>query len=75
MSLTLMLVGLLFTTCMTSAKLSMKLVETFDEMRMESARPMSLKDQALVNQMFSQTKSEKTTQLKAKNTKSKLLIS
>jgi hypothetical protein len=70
MSLAIMLASLLLTTCMTSAKLSVKLVETFDEMRMASARPVSQKDQAIVNQMFSQMKNEKTTQLKARNTKS-----
>jgi hypothetical protein len=62
---------LLLTTCLASAKLSVKLVETFDEMRMASARPMSQKDQALVDSVFSQMKSDKTTQLKAKITKSK----
>jgi hypothetical protein len=68
MGLTIMLVGLLLTSCMTSAKLSVKLIETSDEMRMASARPVRLEDQALVNQLFSQMISEKTTQLKAKHT-------
>jgi hypothetical protein len=47
------------------------LIETFDEMRMTSARPVSQEEQALVDQVFSQMKSETTTQLKAKKTKSK----
>jgi hypothetical protein len=69
-ALVLQIVCLLLTTCMASAKVDVKLVETFDELRMASARPVSQKDQALVNKMLSQIKSETTTQLKAKNTKS-----
>jgi phage regulator Rha-like protein len=72
MALVIQLVFLLLATSMTSAKMSVKLVETFDEMRMASAKPVSLKEQALVNSVLSQMKNEKTTQLKARNTKSEL---
>jgi hypothetical protein len=59
---------------MTSAKVNVKLVETFDEMRMASAKPVSIKEQALVDKVFGQIKSEKTTQLKAKSAKSEFLF-
>jgi hypothetical protein len=68
------LVCLLLSISISSAKVSVKLVETFDEIRMASAKPVSQKEQALVNKVFSQLKSEKTTKLKAQNAKSDFLF-
>jgi hypothetical protein len=61
-------------TCIASAELSVNIIESFDEMRMASATSVSPEEQALVDQVFNQMKSEKTTQLKAKNTKSELIL-
>jgi hypothetical protein len=58
------------------AEATVQLVETFDEIRMLSAKSVSKEQQALVDQVFSQMSNEQQegqiTELKAKSKKSNL---
>jgi hypothetical protein len=61
-----------------AAEGNIQLVETFDEIKMLSARPVTNEQQALVNQIFSQISNdnadEQITKLKAERKTSELFI-